>query len=358
MPPRPKVVVAGAGFAGLRVAQRLQDHADVTLVCPSERFVYLPLIHEVLSDHVGATEVTRLLEDVVPKVRHVRGRAAAVEGKELVTASGERFPFDALVVAIGAGVNDFGVPGVAENALSFYSVGDALRANAELKVAAAAAADRHEPVRVAVVGAGFTGVEVAGETAFLLDGLGVERQVTLLDALPDIFPRQSPAFREGIREGLKRLDLDLRTHQKIIRVDPDGPVVAKEGTEGEKIQADVTFWCAGIKPKNLPGVDPNVRPTLQSVARDDIYLCGDAARFPREMGVPALAQTAEQQAPIVAHNILHPEDKKSYAANVKGIIVSVGPKFAVAEIGGAGVFTGVVPWHIKRNLYKAKIALA
>lgn len=358
MASRPRIVIAGAGFAGLRVAQRLQDEADVTVVAPSDRFVYLPLIHEVLSEHQGATEVTRLLDEVLPRVRRVHGRALKVEGKTLHTAAGERIPFDTLVVAVGAQPNDFGVPGVADHALTFYSVGDALRANAELKVAAAAAADRQTPVRVAVVGGGFTGVEVAGETAHLLDTLGVARELVVLDALPDVFPRQAPSFREGIREGLKRLDIGLRTSQKITLVESDGVVVQRPDGATEKIGADLVFWCAGIKPRNLEGVDPNVGPTLRSLARDDVYVVGDAARFPREMGVPALAQTAEQEAVVVTHNILHPDDLVTFKPNVKGIIVSVGPKYAVAELPGAVVFSGVVPWHIKRSLYKAKIALA
>lgn len=350
-----RVVIAGAGFAGLNVAKDLETDCDVTLVAPTDQFVYLPLIHEVASDNVLPREVVRKLSEVLPATRLVHGRAQRVEGKVLVTAAGERIPFDTLVVAVGAEPNDFGVKGVRENALTFYSIGDALRANGTVRNAAGTVAGR--PVRVTIVGAGFTGVEVAGEVAELLDKLGVSREILLLDALPDIFPRQGAEFRRKIREGLKERDLELRTGQKIVEVRQDSVVVAGE-PEPTVIPSDVTFWCAGVKPRSIEGVDPNVKPTLQSVSRDDVFVVGDAARFPREMGVPQLAQTAEDEAKVAAWNILYPDKPRAYEPNVKGVIVSIGHRLAVAELAGNLVLAGQIPWHVKRMLYKAKIALA
>jgi NADH dehydrogenase FAD-containing subunit len=355
MAERLRVVVAGAGFAGLNVAKELEDDCDVTLIAPTDRFVFVPLIHEVASDKLLPGDVTRRLADVLPKTRLVHGRAAKVDGKHLVAASGDRYVFDVLVVAVGSEPNDFGVKGVREHALTFNNLGDALRANGTLKSAAGTVQGR--PLRVTVVGAGFTGVEVSGEAAELLDKLGVARQVTLLDALPDIFPRQSPEFRRKIREGLDRRGLELRTGQKIVEVRPDG-VVVSSGENTGLVPSDVTFWCAGVKPRTVEGVDPNVRMTLQSVARDDVYVVGDTARFPREKGVPQLGQTAEDQAKVVAWNVLYPEKKREYEPRVKGVIVSVGHDYAVAEISGGPVLAGRIPWHVKRQLYKAKIALA
>lgn len=348
-----RVVVAGAGFAGINVAKRLESDCDVTLVAPTDRFVYLPLIHEVLSETTLPGDVTKKLNDILPRTKLVHGRAAKVEEFELVTAAGERIPFDDLVVAVGAEPNDFGVPGVQEHALSFYSVGDALRANATLKVKATEVRDR--PLRVVVIGASFTGVEVAGEAAELLDKLDVAHEILLLDALPEIFPRQGAEFRQAVYEGTERLGLEVRTGQKIVQVLPDEVRVA--GEDGPiAVPADVIFWCAGVRPKRIEGVNPNVRDTLQSVARDHIWLVGDSADFPREAGVPKLAQTAEQQAKLCAYNILNPETPKRYDAAVKGLILAIGERFAVAEVADQ-VWRGQIPWHVKRNLYKAKIAL-
>ncbi len=359
MAERERVVVAGAGFAGMRVAKGLEREMDVTLIAPTKQFVYLPLIHEVLSETVAPPAVTRDLAEILPETELVYGRVERLDGDTVVTSDGEAFPFDHLVVAVGAEPNDFGVPGVREHALSFYSVGDALRANATLKVAAAEA--EGSPLRVAIVGASFTGVEVGGEVADLLDKLDVPREIVLLDALPMIFPHQGETFREGVRDGLKRQGLELRTEQMVKEVREDALVVAGDedaGEDAEVLAADVIFWCAGVRPRVLPGVTHQVRDTLQSWDREDVFVVGDAAQFPPERGVPRLAQTAEDQAKVAIHNVLHPDDPVAYEPNVKGLIVSIGHGYAVAELPGDKVFKGKVPWHIKRNLYKAKIRLA
>lgn len=355
MPDRERVLVAGAGFAGVRVAKALEAKRDVTLVAPTRQFVYLPLIHEVLSENVSPRKVARALDEVLPDTTLVYGRAERVVGKELVTHDGEHLPFDKLVVAVGAEPNDFGVPGVKRHALPFYSVGDALMANATLKQHVAERGGAR--LRVAVVGASFTGVEVAGEAAELLREIGVDHEVVLLDAMDTIFPQQSQSFREGVREGLDRLELHLRLGQRIVEVREHAVVVAGDDGPAE-VPADVTFWCAGAKPRQVYGVNPQVRPTLQSIARDDVFVVGDAASFPRERAVPKLAQTAEDQAKLAARNLLRPDDMRAYEPNVKGLIVSIGHGYAVAELKGGAVFTGAVPWHVKRQLYKARIRLA
>lgn len=354
MPQRKRIVIAGAGFAGVHVAKQLEDDCDVTLVAPTDRFVYLPLVHEVVSDHVRPAEVTRRLADVLPATRLVHGRAQRVEERELVTAAGARFPFDALVVAIGAQPHDYGVKGVHEHALTFASLGDALRANGALKAQAADA--RPEALRVVVAGAGFTGVEVAGEAAELLDALETPRDILVLDALPEIFPRQGKEFRQRVEAAMREKGIRLETGRKIVEVRADGLVIQVGGGEAF-VPSDVTFWCAGIKPRTLEGVDARVRPTLQSAARDDVFVLGDAAMFPREMGVPQLAQTAEDEADVCAWNVLYPERMRKYEPHVRGVIVSIGHHMAVAELRGGVTLAGNIPWHVKRRLYKAKIAM-
>ncbi|MDX1610809.1 MAG: FAD-dependent oxidoreductase [Candidatus Thermoplasmatota archaeon] len=350
-----RVVVAGAGFAGLNVAKGLQKQAQVTVVAPTDKFVFLPLIHEVLGEKSLPRTVTKDLSEILPDAELIYGRAAKVEGNDLVTTDGQRIPFDTLVLAIGAEPNDFGVPGVAQHALSFYSVGDALASNAMLKHVASEL-EGQRPLRVRVVGASFTGVEVAGEAADLLDKLDIPREITLHDALPSIFPHQSEDFREAVHEGLKRLGLEVRTEQLVQEVREDGLTV-KHGETTEELPADVVFWCAGVRPRTIEGVDAEVRPSLRSTSREDVYVLGDAASFPRDQGVPKLAQTAEDQASIVVHNVLNPDRQQPYAPKVKGLIVSIGDRYAVAELANGPVFKGRVPWHVKRNLYKAKIRM-
>lgn len=354
MPERERIVVAGAGFAGVRVAKGLQEDFDVTIVAPTDRFVYLPMIHEVLSETSPPGEVTLELGDLLPEAEHVYGRVTRLDGDEVLTSGGDVLAFDKLVVAVGAEVNDFGVPGVREHALPFYSVGDALRANAQLKQAASRL-ERDEALTVRIVGASFTGVEVAGEVADLLDELDVDRDIVLHEAMDTIFGHQSKEFRQAVHEGLEQRGLTLRTGQMVKEVQEDGLIV-EDGEAVDTLPADVVFWAAGVRPRTVPGVTHEVQATLQSWDREDVYVVGDAARFP-DRDVPKLAQTAEDQAKTAVHNIENPEAPRSYEPRVKGLIVSIGEKYAVAEKTDGPVFKGRVPWHIKRNLYKAKMKL-
>jgi NADH dehydrogenase len=352
MPPE-RVVVAGAGFAGVDVAKALQDDREVVLVAPQEEFVYLPMIHEVLSETSRPGDVSIPLDDIAPKAEHVHGRAQRVEDGELVTTDGQRLAFDRLVVAIGAQPADFGVEGVDEHGLSMYSIGDAMRANAELKHAAT---EVDGSLEVTVVGASFTGVEVAGEVADLLDAHDVDRSVRLVEARPRIFPNRSDRFREGVFDGIDRLDIDLHTDAMVDEV-TDEAVDARVEDEERTWTSHVTFWCAGVEPRTIEGVDQRVDEQLVSVSDPDVFVAGDAARF-EDREVPRLAQTAEDQADVVVHNVRNPGEPVAYDPQVRGLLVSIGERYAVAELQHGPVFTGRIPWHIKRNLYKAKMTLA
>lgn len=346
---KPKVVIAGAGFAGVKTAKALRGKADITLIAPTDRFVYLPLIHELVSEHETPPSVSKRLSEIFQTATLVEDRVIAIDGKEAVTASGQRYPFDHFVHAAGAEPNDFGLPGVRDHTFSFYSIRDALLANGHLKAAAASVYGR--PVRVAIIGASFTGVEVAGEVRELMTKLDVECDIDLLDAGNGIFPHQSKEFQEGVWKALEELDLKVRLGCRISEVQ-EGRVLMGEETH----EADVILWCAGARPRAIDGVDSNVGPTMQMIGRDDVWIVGDAANFPREMAVPKLAQTAEMEAPIVANNILKPERMKEYSVELKGVIVSIGQDRAVADVAGT-TLTGKIPWHLKKRMYKAKIAL-
>lgn len=325
----------------------------MTIIAPTDRFVYLPLIHELVSEHETPPSVSKRLSDIFQTATLVEDRVIGIDGHEAVTASGDRYPFDHFVHAAGAEPNDFGLPGVRDHTFSFYSIRDAILANGHLKAAAASVYGR--PLKVIIVGASFTGVEVAGEVRELMRKLDVECSIELLDAGDDIFPYQSDEFRAAVWDGLNALDLQVRLRCRIAMVN-ESVVVMGKGKDKEAIPADVILWCAGARPRTIDGVDNDVGPTMQMKGRDDVWVVGDAANFPREMGVPRLAQTAEAEAKVLAHNILNPDKPKEYQADVKGIIVSLGQDRAVADMGGA-LLTGKVPWQIKKRLYKTKIRL-
>lgn len=248
-------------------------------MAPEGRFVYVPLMHEVLGESIAPPEVMLDIARIIPSARVVPSRALRVDKNEVALESGDHVAFDVCVVALGGVPNDFGVPGVQEHALTFQTLEDALRANAAVKSAVAKGASR-----IVVVGASFTGIEVAGEIHSLLAKFGSRARLVLMDALPDIFPHQSPLFRQRVREALDERGIELVLSSKIKEVEPGAVVV--EGRAN--VEGDVVFWCAGVKPRGIDGVDSHVRATLQTLRVTTFSWSATQPSSPRGWTCPSL----------------------------------------------------------------------
>jgi NADH dehydrogenase len=150
--------------------------------------------------------------------------------------------------------------------------------------------------------------------------------------------------------GLSRFNVRVLTRTSVKRVDAGKVTVQAKSEEARGIRSDLTFWCAGVRGRALPPLSMRVEWTLQSVERPDVFVVGDCARFPEP--VPQLAQTAEQEALVAAHNVLHPGAMRRFEPKIKGTILSLGPGYAVAELANGSVLTGKLPWHVKKQYYK------
>lgn len=346
---RPRIVVVGTGFAGIRAAQRLSGKADVTIVSPSDRFVWLPLVHELLSEESRPLSIARPVADAAPKAKLVRAAGKEVRDRSLLLSTGEEIPFDSLIVAIGAEPHDFGVPGVREHALTFWSLEDGLRANAELK--RLLLRPRGEAVyRVMVVGAGATGLEVAGEAAAFFERYDAPYEIDVLEMRDQVFPQASREFRAAVKKALERYEIRLLVRTAVKSIEPGRVVVQTKHEDPRGVRSDVTFWCAGVRGRVLAPLSMRVDWTLRSVERPDVFVVGDCARFAKP--VAQLAQTAERQAEVAAWNALHPDRLRTYDPKVAGTILSVGPGHAIAETPRGAVLSGRLPWHVKKQYYK------
>jgi NADH:ubiquinone reductase (H+-translocating) len=341
-------VVAGAGFAGMKAAADLAVDHDVVVVAPQPRFTFLPLVHELLSEESVPAEISRPLAELA-RVTYVQGHAVSVEEKRLVTDKGDRIRFDSLVVALGAKPHYFGVPGAPENAHAIWSLEQALEANVRLKRLLL-----HPPAagayRVTVVGAGATGLEVATEAAAFFDRYDAPHEVTVLEMRDQLFPLAKPGFRREVEKGLKRFHVKVLFETKVETIGPHAVTVSTKGEAARELPSDLTLWCAGIRGRSLEPLSMKVDWHLQSLERPDVFIAGDCARFPEP--VAQLAQTAEAQGAVVAHNVRHPSRLRTYTPRLKGTILSLGPGYAVAETGGGKVLAGALPWHIKKQYYK------
>ncbi len=341
------IVIVGGGAGGLELATRLgrklgrRKKAAITLVDRNNTHLWKPLLHEVASGSLDAG-VDALSYRAHAYNHHFRfklGSLSAIDrdsrtitlaplldddGMEVLPQ--RTLGYDILVLALGSVTNDFGTPGVRENAIfldapaqaeRFHSrlLNDLLRLNRR--------AEDHESAvyRVAIVGGGATGVELSAELhntfttmkAYGLEGLRPEQlQISLIEAGPRILPALPDRIAGAAHHELVELGVRVLTNTAVAE--------AKHGCfitrEGEAIEADMLAWAAGVKvPDHFAGMaelETNrinqwvVRPSLQTTADDFIYAIGDCAActMPDGSRVPPRAQSAHQMASHVYRNIL------------------------------------------------------
>lgn len=354
MPDEPRVVVAGAGFGGLEAARTLEGRARVTVVNPRDTFTFRPLVHELLSEESKPRDVGRPISEKTD-ADLVEDRVERVKDGALALESGDVLEFDQLVVAVGAEPHYFGVPGAEDHGLPFWTLADGLEGNRALKrLAADGPPDGRDRVQVTVAGAGLTGLEVATEAAAFLEAYDVPYAVHVPEMREELFPDMDPAFGREVHEGLKRYNVRVLLGTAVEEIHPDRVDVNLGGDE-KTLPSDVTFWCTGVKPRVVEPLSMTVDETLRSIDREDTWIVGDCARYPDELGAARLAQVAVQAGERAAENLLDPAQARAFQPSTKGTILSLGPGYAVAQVGDGTVLSGRIPWHVKKQLYKWKL---
>ena len=343
-----QIVIVGGGAAGLELARRLgarfgrQKH-DVILVDRNRTHIWKPLLHEVAAGSLDASmdEVGYRSHCHRWGYRYFHGTFAGVDrhrkkvrlaavadaaGKEIIGAHELRY--DYLVLAFGSVTNTFGTAGVSENCtfLDTRAEADVFRDRLLDHCLGVSRAMMTDPgsdarVRVAIVGGGATGVELAAELVNAADGLnyyGLEvfdrsrMDIMLIEAGPRILPALPEWLSEGARESLEALGVKVLTATSITRSSLSGMTTAS----GEAIEADLQIWAAGVKgapiPEGLDGLELSrsdqliVRPTLQTSFDDHVFAIGDCASciLPgTDRPVPPRAQAAHQMAAVAFENL-------------------------------------------------------
>jgi len=282
-----KVVVLGAGFAGLSAAQALDRTLKVTVVDPHVRFDFLPNVHELISGAKQPADLQLPRAALVHRAGHtfLRDRAMDLDlsARRVTLAGGRALDYDYLLVACG-GEGSLGlVPGAAAHAMAFKSVGHCAAIGRRL----AGLMNRGSPARVAIVGAGLEGIEALGEILRLGDAPGGKPvEVHMLEASATLMPAAPPALDAEVRRLCRRRPVTFHTGVRVACVEP-GRICLQGGGE---VPAELMIWTAGLRPRPLlrqAGLSPRggewapVRPTLQSQDRDEVLVAGDAVALPR-----------------------------------------------------------------------------
>lgn len=384
-----KIVIAGAGYAGLHAAQRLGSwldrHQDVTLTLVDQHD-YHQLVIELPRVAVGTRDedAVRIPLNTVlsPRVAFVETEVTGFDlpGHQLQTAAGP-FPYDWLVLALGSRPNDFAIPGLAERVLYPYSSDDSQRvweAVNESVRAAARADDPREQQRLMTIvigGGGATGVELAGgfaeEVPQLARTYGAPPdlvRVILVEAGHTILAGSSQALIGRAAEILHDLKVDVRTNAAVAGAIPEGFRLK----DGSVIEGGVFIWAGGVKAPDLVqgcglpvGYNGRIKVDqfLRVLDHPEIFVAGDlASAIDPDTGhaLPPLAQIAVEEGETVAHNLRAAVDGRPlepFRFRDKGFVVSVGARRGVAAVSGltiggrlAHMLKDAIEWEYRQSV--------
>ena len=372
---RPRVVIAGAGFGGLTCARALK-HApvDVLMVDRNNYHLFTPLLYQVASALLDPGEIARPVRSLIRPYANVDFKQAEaigadLDGRRLLTDRGE-IPYDYLVLATGSQSDYFGNASLALHAFGLKDLeeGLALRnrilSQFESSRWATDAAQRRVLLTFAVVGAGPTGVELAGSLAELIhlvlrkdyrDLNLAEVRVLLLEAAAAPLGTFVPTLREAARKSLERKGVEVMLGAKVESVDE----VSIKLVGGNAIAAGTVIWTAGVRGSDLGkalGVElgrqarVKVESTLQVPGHPAAFVIGDLAGAidggaPLPMLIPVAMQEGRQVAATIA-DLVGNGGATAFRYKDPGIMATIGRNSAVAELGGVRLsgFLGWLMW--------------
>ena len=365
---QPKVVILGAGFGGLTAARALDGIAQVTLVDRHNFQTFLPLLYQVSTAGLAADHVAYPIRGALrkTKVKFRMGSPISVDHKNKTVKldSSEVLEFDYLIVALGSATNDFGIKGVAENALGMKTVNEALNIRSEImrRFEDLCRFEDDTKFSIAVIGGGPTGVEMAGAIAELKRGpltsdnaaAAKNIDVYLVEAGSRLLPALSPKLSERTKKDLEKLGVKVLTNAAVKEVKPRQIFFA----DGSKIPSEVTVWAAGVqgeptmKKLSIPTAAGRITvdQTLQVTNYPYIFAIGDISGAKGKDGrfLPMVAPVAMQQARFVAKQIQRLQNSQPLNEFVyvdKGSMATIGRHKAVVEVKGIRI-GGALAWYM------------
>jgi NADH:quinone reductase (non-electrogenic) len=365
---RPRIVIAGAGFAGFHAARSLgrfaRDKLDVALVDPTDYFLYLPLLPEVTAGILDPRTVAAPLASAGRSVRHVLGAVTQIDldARRLTARDPDgnlrTIGYDHLVVALGSVNKLLPVPGVTDHAHGYRSLAEAIYLRdhllRQLEIADLSddPAERDARCTFVVVGAGYTGTEVAA-SGQLLTRIAVRRRLglsdqrlrwILIDIAPRLMPELDPRLSATASRVLAARGMEIRTGTSVEHATHDGVQLS----DGEFVPTRSLIWCVGVRPDpmverlGLPMQHGRltVDEYLTVPGHPEIHACGDAAAVPdltRPGSITAMtAQHAVRQGALVANNIaasygIGRTQRRPYRHRDLGFVVDLGGTQAAAN---------------------------
>src|SRR4051812_28440511 len=385
---RPRVVIIGSGFGGLFAAQALRKApVDVTVIGKTSHHLFQPLLYQVATGILSEGEIAPATREILRRHENTRVVLGEVVDIDLaartvtstVLGRSTVHPYDELIVAAGAGQSYFGNGRFAEFAPGMKSIDDALELRGRIFGAfelAELAEDQAEIDRLLtfiVVGAGPTGVEMAGQIAELArrtlrrDFRRIDpttARVILLDAAPAVLPSFGEKLGERARRQLAQTGVEVQLGAMVTQVDADGIEIKDTDGQVRRIDAATKIWAAGVQASPLArmlgeqsGAEVDragrvaVQPDLTLPGHPEVHVVGDMISLDKLPGVAQVAiQGARYSADQIKRRIAGKSPLGPFRYKDKGSMATISRFSAVADIGRFK-FEGFIAWLLWLGLH-------
>lgn len=372
---RPTIVIIGAGFGGLFAAKNLKKaDANVIVIDRQNHHLFQPLLYQVATAGLSPSDIAWPIRGILRKQNNTTVLLDNVIDVDLalqkVLCENQQVDFDYLIIATGARHAYFGNDGWEKHAPGLKSIDDAVDIRRKILLAfekaemCTNAAERQRLLTFVIVGAGPTGVELAGTIAELgrrtlapdfrrIDSRGA--QVILLEAGEKVLPNMPEKLSAYAKRALTDLGVDVRLEHRVIDCNESGVEVS-----GEVIPAATILWGAGVEAspagkwlgaRTDSAGRVEVGPDLSLAEHINVFVIGDTASVKTSKGelVPGIAPAAKQQGKYVARLILSrltgTTNARAFAYKHPGNLATIGRKCAVIDMPGFKL-TGLVAWFI------------
>jgi NADH dehydrogenase len=382
MPERQRVVIVGGGFGGLYAARKLKGAAvDVTLIDRRNFHLFQPLLYQVATGGLSPGEIASPLRAVLSRQRNVEVLLGEVvdldvEGRRVILRDGEA-AYDQLVLATGATDHYFGHDQWEKLAPGLKTVEDATEIRSRVLLAFERAERETDPaarralLNFVIVGAGATGVELAGALGEIANDTlrhdfrhinPAEAGILLIEGTDRVLPTFPPSLSAKAEKQLIALGVRTRHSALVTNIDSEG-VTLESGGKAEHIAARTVLWAAGVRASRLGQVlaertgakldragRVSVEPDLSVPGHPEIHVIGDLANFSHQTGapLPGVAPVAMQEGRYVARLIrkqLRGETAAPFRYFNKGNLATIGRNRAVADFGFLRV-AGFAAWFL------------
>ncbi|MCX6779899.1 MAG: FAD-dependent oxidoreductase [Candidatus Magasanikbacteria bacterium] len=375
MPEKTKadILILGAGIGGYaafkNLAKELKENnidKKITLIDANNYFTFTPLLHEVASGSIEPGHATIPLQELVYGTSHqyIKTTVEKIfpEKNKVQTSIGD-IEYEYCVIAVGSGVNYYGIKGAAEFSYSVRTLRSAMQLRSSI-IKKLESCDRELDINV--VGGGFTGIEVAGQVASLAQHdikklyPKTKINISIIQATDKLAPQLPPKAQEKIIAQLNKLKIKILFNAKVTEVKASEILLGKE-----TINSDFTIWCAGVE--NLAGymMDASycerdripVNNFLQHKMYANLYGVGDIAcgsNKDETTTYPQIGEVAESQGLYVGQHLAYTLMKKTlppFHFRSQGTLMPIGDNYGIIVFPNGFVLSGFIAWWIRRTVY-------